>query len=278
MIIPLFFVKKMSVNVALKMFQENKGLPPVISQIKHTIAVAAGKGGVGKSSLTVNLALSLKEKGYKVGVLDADIYGPSIRMMLPENCLPLQSGDCVVPALCDGIKMISMAYFTKDFQASVIRAPIVNRILNQFVNNVAWGELDFLIVDFPPGTGDIQLSLSQHTHLTGTVIVTTPQEVALLDVRKTVDMFHQMGIPLLGIVENMSYLVQEKTGELLHIFGKNGGKRLSQELGVPFLGEIPLDPALCNSGDKGISIFADDASLSAKSFRMIRDNLLVHFV
>lgn len=264
--------------MALKMFQENKGLAPVISQIKHTIAVAAGKGGVGKSSVTVNLALSLKEKGYKVGVLDADIYGPSIRMMLPENCLPLQSGDFVIPALCDGIKMISMAYFTKDFQASVIRAPIVNRILNQFSNNVAWGELDFLIVDFPPGTGDIQLSLSQHTHLAGTVIVTTPQEVALLDVRKTVDMFQQMRIPLLGIVENMSYLMQEKTGELLHIFGKNGGKRLSQEIGVPFLGEIPLDPALCTSGDKGISIFADDSSLSAKSFRMIRDNLLVHFV
>lgn len=261
----------------LKMFDKTKELSPAISQIKYTIAVAAGKGGVGKSSVTINLALSLKEKGYKVGVLDADIYGPSIRMMLPENCMPLQSGDFIVPALCDGIKMISMAYFTKDHEASVVRAPIVNGILNRFSTSVAWGELDFLIVDFPPGTGDIQLSLSQHMRLTGAVIVTTPQEVALLDVRKTVDMLQRMGVPILGIVENMSYLMHEKSGDILHVFGKNGGKRLSQEVGVPFFGEIPLDPGLCSSGDEGTSIFADDSNISAKAFRMIRDNLLLHF-
>lgn len=240
----------------LKMFQKNDEAP--VLPIKHVIGIAAGKGGVGKSTVTVNLARALKRLGYTVGIMDTDIYGPSIRKMLPEDRLPTQKGQTIIPALCEGIRMISMAYFRKENEAAVIRAPIANGVIMQFIKNVDWGFLDFLLIDFPPGTGDVQLTLSQHASLTGAIMVTTPQDVAVLDVRKAMYMFEQVKVPIVGIVENMSCYHHQKTGEALYLFGKGGGERLSRESGVPFLGGIPIDPDLCRSGDSGKSLFFED--------------------
>lgn len=245
-----------------------------LEKIKYIIGVAAGKGGVGKSSVTVNLADALHKQGYRVGVLDTDIYGPSIRRMLPEDRIPVQQGEVITPALCRGIKMISMAYFRREGEAAVVRAPIANGIIQQFLNQVDWGELDYLLIDFPPGTGDVQLTLSQHAHLTGAIIVTTPQEVALLDVRKAMHMFHQVRIPILGIVENMSYYWHEKTQEMIYVFGKGGGEKLAQESAVPLLGNIPLHPELCACGDQGVSIFQNEDHPAAKAFHSVCHQLI----
>lgn len=240
----------------LPMYQKNRSGP--FPAVKNVIAVAAGKGGVGKSSVTVNLALALKNLGCRVGIMDADIYGPSIRKMLPEDRMPTQKGQKIIPALCQGMPMISMAYFRKENEAAVIRAPIANGLINQFINGVDWGDLDYLILDFPPGTGDVQLTLSQQAHLTAAVMVTTPQEVALLDVRKAMHMFDQVKIPIIGIIENMSYFYHAETKEKIYIFGKGGGEKLARESEVPFLGSIPLAPELCQSGDNGTSLFLND--------------------
>jgi ATP-binding protein involved in chromosome partitioning len=242
-------------NMPLPMFQNTE--KPVLSEIKNVVAIAAGKGGVGKSSVTVNLGLALKHAGFSVGIMDTDIYGPSVRKMLPEDRMPNQKGQIIVPALCQGIRMISMAYFRKEHEAAVVRAPIANGVISQFIKNVAWGALDYLLIDFPPGTGDVQLTLSQQANLMGAVMVTTPQDVAVMDVRKAMHLFDQVKIPIIGIVENMSYYYHERTNETLYLFGKGGGEKLARETGVPFLGEIPIDPHLCRSGDMGQSIFAD---------------------
>lgn len=237
------------------------------SRIKNIIAVAAGKGGVGKSTVTVNLALALKKLGFRVGILDADLYGPSIRKILPESQFPKQKGKKIIPAEAQGIPIISMAYFRREEEASAVRAPIANGIIQQFIQDVLWGELDYLLIDFPPGTGDIQLTLSQKANVTGAIMVTTPQELALADVKKAMHLFHQVQVPILGVVENMSYLLHEGSGDLLYPFGKGGGKRLSKEYGVSFLGEIPLDEELCLCADRGESFFvsknAMDSTLSA---------------
>lgn len=235
----------------LKMLRES-------SVLHHIIGVAAGKGGVGKSSVTVNLALGLKQLGYSVGILDADLYGPSLRHMLPESHLPRQNGETLLPAICLGIPMISMAYFRKTNEAAAVRAPIANGIISQFIKKVIWGDLDYLLIDFPPGTGDIQLTLSQQANLSGAVMVTTPQEIALLDVRKAMHLFNQVNVPIIGIVENMSYYPDPKSGEPLYLFGKGGGERLSQETGVPLLEAIPIDPELCRLTDLGKSIFTEE--------------------
>lgn len=243
----------------LKLFQSRK--PPQV------IAIAAGKGGVGKSTVTVNLALALKALGMRVGVLDSDIYGPSMRKMLPEDTMPSQQGDRIIPAFCQGIKMISMAYFRKENEAAAVRAPIANGLITQFVHKVEWGDLDFLLIDFPPGTGDVQLTLSQQANLTGALMVTTPQEVALLDVRKAMHLFEQVKVPIIGIVENMSYYLND--GVPLYLFGKGGGERLACESRVPFLGTIPIDPAISRCGDEGSSLLARDdaqATPAVKAF------------
>lgn len=250
----------------LQMYQKADKSPA--TQIKNIIGIAAGKGGVGKSSVTANLARTLKWLGYSVGIMDMDIYGPSIRKMLPEDRMPAQKGSIIIPAACEGILMISMAYFRKENEASVVRAPIANGIVHQFLKNVEWGNLDYLLIDFPPGTGDVQLTLSQHASLSGAVIVTTPQEVAILDVRKAMNMFNQVKVPIIGIVENMSYYIHPATNETVYIFGKGGGERLAQETGVPLLGCIPLDPQLCAIGDSGQSFFKQDSEKNplAKAF------------
>jgi ATP-binding protein involved in chromosome partitioning len=204
----------------------------------RSIAIAAGKGGVGKSTFTLLLAGAFKRKGERVGILDADLYGPSLRQMLPEQRLPKQAAGKIVPGMAGGIQTISLAYFQ---QEAVVRAPVANRLLAQFFQKVAWDGVTQLLVDFPPGTGDIPITAAQMGGLSGAVIVTTPQKVALLDVRKTIALFQKTGVPILGIAENMSGPV----------FGDGGGRALSEEFGVPFLGSIPLDPAIREAGDSG---------------------------
>lgn len=226
----------------------------VTSTIKSIIGIAAGKGGVGKSCVTVNLALALVKLGFKVGVMDTDLYGPSIRRMLPEEQMPLQNQERITPAVCRGIKIISMAYFRREDEAAVVRAPIANGIIQQFIKNVDWGDLDFLLIDFPPGTGDIQLTLSQNARLKAALMVTTPQEVALMDVRKAMGLFHKVKVPVVGILENMSYY-QPPGLPKMYPLGQGGGASLAQETGFPLIGEVPLNPELSRCGDEGISVF-----------------------
>ena len=210
----------------------------------NIIGILAGKGGVGKSTITAELALALTKEGYKVGVLDADIYGPSIRHLLPEEEPPKTMGEKVAPAYSKGVAVISSAYFPKGKSPSGVRAPIANQIIAQFIEEVEWGNLDFLLVDFPPGTGDVQITLMQRLIFNGALIVTTPEELSLLDVRKSMEMCLQMGMPLLGIIENMSYYALPGSQKRHYLFGKEGGKALAEEFGVPLVAEIPIDQGL----------------------------------
>lgn len=248
------------------------------TNIAHVIAIAAGKGGVGKSSVTVNLALALRRAGFSVGVMDTDIYGPSIRRMLPEETMPKQKGELIIPAVCHGIRMISMSYFRRENEAAAVRAPIANGLISQFINNVEWGPLDYLLIDFPPGTGDIQLTLAQKANLTGALMVTTPQEISLMDVRKAINLFEQVHVPILGIVENMSYYTHPSTGEKNYLFGKGGGERLALERGIPFLGGIPIDPEVCRCGDEGKSLFEEthQESPAYKAFQLMAEGVVAH--
>jgi len=256
--------------MSLPMYKKQEK-PKALPNVKHVIAVAAGKGGVGKSTVAVNLALSLHYLGYSVGIMDCDIYGPSVRKMLPEDRPPTQEDVKITPALCRGIQMISMAYFRKSGEAAVVRAPIANGIISQFIQNVQWGALDYLILDFPPGTGDIQLTLAQQANLCGAVMVTTPQDVAVMDVCKAVDLFAQVKIPIIGVVENMSFYQQNNESEKVYLFGKAGGKKLAQRMGVPFLGEIPISQEICSSGDAGIPlILRGDASVRFSALPFFR--------
>lgn len=262
--------------MSLKMFQPKKNTP--LSSIQSIIAVAAGKGGVGKSSVTANLAVALKHAGYAVGVMDTDLYGPSIRQMLPEEQMPTQQGELINPAIgYKGIKTISMAYFRKENEAMAVRAPIANGIIGQFAKTVNWGPLDFLLIDFPPGTGDIQITLSQQIPLTGALLVTTPQEVALMDVRKAANLFTQLHIPIIGIAENMSYYLHPTNNEKIHLFGEGGGYRLAQELGTPLLGSIPVDPMICRCGDEGKPLAAHSPQApSVTAFEELAKALVAH--
>lgn len=239
--------------------------------IKNYIGIAAGKGGVGKSSVTVNLALSLQQKGFSVGVMDMDIYGPSIRKMLPEDALPTQKGDRIIPALSGGIKVISFAYFRNEAEANAVRAPIANGIVSQFIEKVDWGHLDYLLIDFPPGTGDVQLTIGQKVKLTGAIIVTTPQDISLIDVRKAMNLFEILKVPIIGIVENMSFFLH--LGEKIYIFGKGGGLLLSKERGVPLLGQVPIDPIICACGDSGESLFVKETPI-AQIYHLIADEVI----
>ncbi|SCA62430.1 Iron-sulfur protein NUBPL [Chlamydiales bacterium SCGC AG-110-M15] len=224
-------------------------------KINNIIAVAAGKGGVGKSSIAVNLALALQQKGRAVGLIDTDLYGPSLQKILPADRLPIQKEKYFEPAFAQGIKTISMAYFQEEANASAVRAPIANRVIGQFLNQTNWGELDDLIIDFPPGTGDIQLTLCQQAHLSGAIMVTTPQQLAVADVKKAVNLFDKVHVPILGVFENMSYYQHEATGEKVHLLGRGGGERLAREIGAPFLGQAPMDPDFARYCDNGQNLF-----------------------
>jgi ATP-binding protein involved in chromosome partitioning len=226
------------------------GPPPKIALpgVKYVVAVASGKGGVGKSTVAVNLALALHLQGRRVGLLDADIYGPSIPIML--GVPPLDPQTTAFPIERYGLKLMSMGFLIKPEQAVIWRGPMVDKYLRQFLMAIDWGALDYLVIDLPPGTGDAQLTLTQAAPLSGAVIVTTPQEVSLIDARKGLEMFRQVRVPVLGIVENMSYFVGED-GKRYEIFRHGGGKKLASDAGVPFLGELPLDPRVAECGDTG---------------------------
>jgi ATP-binding protein involved in chromosome partitioning len=228
----------------------------VLKGPKNVVAVAAGKGGVGKSTVAVNLALALQKHGAKVGLLDADVFGPSIPTMLgaPEVPPSASKESRIIPAIHQGVKVISVGFFVDKDEAVVWRGPMVHRLLTQFLGDVDWGELDYLVCDLPPGTGDVQLSLSQLIPIAGAVMVTTPQEVSIIDVVKGIAMFEKVEIPILGIVENMSYYKCPACGHTDEIFSHGGGKRLAQEVGAAFFGEIPIDTRIRFGGDAGVPI------------------------
>jgi ATP-binding protein involved in chromosome partitioning len=226
--------------------------------IKNAIAVASGKGGVGKSTVSTNLALALAQDGAKVGLLDADIYGPNIPMMVGINQPPFASDNKIIPNEAYGMKVMSMGFLLKPDQPVVWRGPMLGQALRQFLMDVQWGELDYLVMDLPPGTGDVQLSLAQLIPITGGVIVTTPQKVALSDVRKGVATFATLEVPIVGVVENMSYFIAPDTGRQYDLFGTGGGKAYAEEIGVPFLGTLPIDPRIAQGGDTGKPILAAD--------------------
>ena len=247
----------------------------LLPQVQHVVAVSSGKGGVGKSTVAVNLAVALAASGAKVGLLDADIYGPNVPMMLGVGKQPEQKEGKIIPAESHGVKVISMGFFVGEDTAVVWRGPMIHSAIQQFLRDVIWGELDHLLVDLPPGTGDAQLTLAQLVPLCGAVTVTTPQEVALHDVRKGMMMFQKVNVPLLGLIENMSYFVCGHCGERTEIFSHGGGERAAEKLGIPFLGHIPIDPAIRAGGDTGMPIVvADPASPQAKAFREIADAVI----
>jgi len=245
--------------------------PGGVPGVANIIAVASGKGGVGKSTVAINLALALKEKGLRVGVLDADIYGPSMPRLLGLKGQPQQiAGNQLDPMQAYGLKVMSMGFLVDEETPMIWRGPMVMSALSQMLKDVAWGELDVLVVDMPPGTGDAQLTMAQQVPLAGAVIVSTPQDLALIDARKGLNMFRRVNVPVLGLVENMSTFVCPHCGERSDIFGHGGAKAEAARLGVPFLGEVPLTLAIRETSDAGRPVVATDpSSPAAKAFREV---------
>ena len=240
-----------------------------LEKVKFKIAVASGKGGVGKSTVSTNLALALRALGHSVGLLDADIYGPSQQMMLGIEGRPQvdEQDEKILPMERHGVKTMSLGLITDPDTPVIWRGPMVMKALDQFLTDVKWGELDYMVIDLPPGTGDAQLTLTQRVPLAGAIIVTTPQDVALIDARKGLAMFRKVNVPVLGIVENMSYFICRHCGEREEIFGHGGGKKTAEMLGVPFLGEIPIDPKVVVGGDTGEPIVVlEPSSPAAQAF------------
>src|SRR5256886_2285345 len=230
-----------------------------IPGIKHVIAVASGKGGVGKSTVAANLAVALEQSKARVGLCDCDIYGPSISLMFGTRDRPTATDENkIVPIEQYNLKLMSMGFLLDDASPAILRGPMVTRYTQQFLRQVDWGELDFLVLDLPPGTGDIQLTIVQTVALSGAIIVTTPQEVALIDARKAATMFEKVNVPVLGLIENMSYFVSPSDGKRYEIFGSGGGEREAKRLRVPLLGQIPIDIATREAGDRGMPIVGED--------------------
>jgi len=232
-------------------------------ELGKIIAVSSGKGGVGKSTVAVNLALALAQRGARVGIMDADVYGPNLPRMLGVDEPPPVRDQKIQPLEAHGLKIMSIGFMIERDQPAIWRGPIVMKVITQFLRDVAWGQLDYLIVDMPPGTGDAQLSLVQATNVHGGVIVTTPQQVAVGDALRGVKMFERVGVPVLGIVENMSYLENPETGKPIAVFGSGGGQRLADEVGVPLLGQVPIDPRIVEGGDTGRPIVVAEPNASA---------------
>ncbi|MEK7413904.1 MAG: Mrp/NBP35 family ATP-binding protein [Planctomycetota bacterium] len=242
----------------------------LIPGVRHVIAVGSGKGGVGKSTVTVNLACALAQLGARVGLIDADIHGPSVPMMLGHDQQPNIVDKKLVPPIAHGVRFISMGLLIPEGQAVVWRGPMLQGALRQFFADVSWGELDYLLIDLPPGTGDVQISLASLVSLAGAVIVSTPQSVALLDARRAVTMFNKVNVPILGVVENMSDFVCPECGHVSPIFGHGGAEAEAKIIGAPFLGRIPLEPAVRACGDEGEPIVVRAPhSLSGQAFRAV---------
>lgn len=238
-----------------------------LTGIKHVIAVGSGKGGVGKTTVAVNVAVALAREGAKVGLLDADIYGPNVPLMLGVKSLPPMKEGRLAPAEAYGLKVMSMGFLIKEDEAVVWRGPMLHGAIQKFLKEVEWGQLDYLITDLPPGTGDVQLTLSQSIPLTGAVVVTTPQDVALLDVRRAISMFQRVKVPILGIIENMSTFVCPHCQTETPIFRRGGGRAAAEKVQAPLLGEVPLVPSVCEAGDSGRPIVASQAeSPAAQAF------------
>jgi ATP-binding protein involved in chromosome partitioning len=251
----------------------------MIPEVKHTIAVSSGKGGVGKSTVAVNLALALHVDGAEVGIVDVDVYGPNVPLMIGARGRPAMIANRIVPVQAYGVKVMSIGFFVKEGDPVIWRGPMIHSAVQQFLKDVEWGPLDYLIFDMPPGTGDAQLSLSQTLPLSGAIMVTTPQEVSLLDVRKGLQMFRKMNVPVLGIVENMAGFACPHCGHTTAIFGEGGGQKLAGEFDVPVLGSIPIDAETRIGGDTGEPIVvARPSSPQADAFRKVaagvRDRLV----
>jgi ATP-binding protein involved in chromosome partitioning len=263
-------------NISIISIEPSKPAPtPVLEKVKNIIAVSSGKGGVGKSTIASNLAVSLGILGYKVGLLDADIHGPSIPKMFgvedahPE-ILQIEGKQTILPIEKYGIKLLSIGFFVDPEIALVWRGPVASNALKQLITDADWGELDYFVMDLPPGTGDIQLTLVQTTGITGAIVVTTPQEVALADARKGINMYmgEKVNVPVLGLVENMAWFTPaELPDNKYYIFGKDGGKRLADELDIPLLGQIPLVQSIRECGDAGRPVACDENSILSQTFK-----------
>ncbi len=254
----------------------------LLPQVKNIIAVSSGKGGVGKSTVAVNLAVTLARKGYKVGLLDADIFGPSLPKMLNEEearpfLEPVDGKEMIVPVEKYGVKMLSIGFFVNKDEAVVWRGAMAGNALKQLIGDANWGELDYFLIDFPPGTSDIHLTLVQTLAITGAVVVSTPQKVALADAKKGINMFtnEKVNVPILGLVENMSWFTPAELPEnKYYIFGKGGCKALAKQMNVPLLGEIPLVQSICEGGDSGKPVSLNDGSMTALAFEALTDNFI----
>ena len=257
------------------------GLPPQteapkmpIPGVRNLITIGSGKGGVGKTTVSVNLAIALASAGHKVGLLDADVYGPNVPLMMGIRDTPYAVEGRIRPIEQHGVKLMSMGFQNPGDKPLIWHGPMIHGVMQQFLRQVEWGELDYLLVDLPPGTGDVVLSLIQTAPITGSIVVTTPSEVSLEDGRKAVLMFRQVKVEVLGIVENMSYLTLPQTGERVDVFGMGGGKRTAEAMGVPFLGELPLDPQVRIGGDSGRPVaLLGDSDTHAGPFRELARSL-----
>ncbi len=246
-----------------------------MKDVKNVVAVASGKGGVGKSTVSVNLALTLSKKGYKTGILDADMHGPDIPVMMGTKERPVGSRGMLMPLEKYGVKLMSTATLAGEGTPVIWRGPLVNKAIKEFLGHVEWGELDFLVVDLPPGTGDAPLTVASTIPISGVVVVTTPQRVALEDVRRSIALFKTHDVPVTGIVENMSYLkLPGSDNEVMEVFGSGGGEKIAKAFKLPLLGKIPLDPAIREGGDKGRPVVLEDNSDAARAFEEITDNFL----
>jgi ATP-binding protein involved in chromosome partitioning len=248
--------------------------PGLIPEVRHVVAVASGKGGVGKSTVAANLAIALAQLGHKVGLLDSDIYGPSVPIMFGITERPFVEGNRILPFEKFGVKVMSLGFILETDTPVIWRGPMVMRAIEQMLGDVEWRQLDYLILDLPPGTGDAQLTVTQKVPLAGAVIVTTPQDVALVDARKGLAMFRKVNVPVIGIIENMSSFVCPHCGEATDIFKKGGGRRTAELLGTPFLGAVPLDPEVVEGGDRGVPIVvARPDGPHAQVFRQLAESV-----
>ncbi|MEX0656838.1 MAG: Mrp/NBP35 family ATP-binding protein [Nitrosopumilaceae archaeon] len=270
-------IKNFDMSVTAKVMEgRSLDADTALATVKNIIGVASGKGGVGKSTVALNLALALSQSGAKVGLLDADIYGPSIPLMLGMQKANLEvDGNKLQPAESNGLKVVSFGFFAEqEHQAAIYRGPIISGILKQFLVDTNWSNLDYLIVDLPPGTGDIPLTLAQTIPITGIVVVTTPQDVASNVAVKAIGMFNKLNVPLIGVVENMSYFICPSCNEKHYIFGEGGAKKISEKFNIPFVGEVPLNSGIMEGSDKGKPIMLTNPnSPSAEAFRKSAKNI-----